>query len=439
MSFDDPVICIQDLSKRFEIYAHPYDQLKQFLYPRIRRRLGLEFKQYFQEFWALQDISFEIHRGESWGIVGMNGSGKSTLLQIIAGTLPPTLGNIDVQGKVVALLELGSGFNPNFTGRENVRLYSALLGISQTELDKKLEEIQNFADIGDHFDQPLATYSSGMQMRLAFAVATASYPEVLIIDEALAVGDAYFQQKCFHRIDDFQKQGGTLLFVSHDSNAVKQLCDNALLLDGGRMISCGTPKDVIDLYYGIISKISDKSGSEVSIDQMNNSCPDTSHYHKRASIVTTNHNAELLDFQIFNSDNKKIKHIVSESEIVVQYKIKHKKNFSHPAYGIIVRDRLGRSIYEISTYSMSKQVQPVEAQEVRVISFRLFFNLRAGHYSFSIGVANKGYGRSDFEEYSLLMHDVELIEVLENSLMDYYGGVFNMHAKVEVSSELGKS
>jgi lipopolysaccharide transport system ATP-binding protein len=202
MFSDDFAIRVESVSKCFELYDHPRDQLKQFVLPRLRRLVGLAERKYFKEFWALLDVSLEVRKGESCGIVGLNGSGKSTLLQIITGTLTPTLGQVSTRGRVAALLELGSGFNPEFTGRENVYMNGALLGFSRQQVTEKLDDIQAFADIGDHFNQRLATYSSGMQMRVAFAVATSFDPDILIIDEALAVGDAAFQRKCMRKISE---------------------------------------------------------------------------------------------------------------------------------------------------------------------------------------------------------------------------------------------
>ena len=429
MSFENLAIQVEGVSKRFEIFDHPRDQLKQFVLPRFRRLAGMRAKQYFREFWALQDVSFEILKGESCGIVGLNGSGKSTLLQIITGTLTPTTGKVSTNGRVAALLELGSGFNPEFSGRENVYMNGALLGFNRQQVASKLDEIQAFADIGTHFDQPLATYSSGMQMRVAFAVATSFEPEILIVDEALAVGDAYFQQKCFHRLEKFREGGGTMLFVSHDANTVKHLCSKALLLSSGRTVSFATPREVIDLYQGLIAQKSDMSGRDIAViqDRSENSAS-----WQKATTVTTNDDAELIDFKLLDSSSNLVNWVQSETQLSVQYLIKLHKNFDRPAFGLIVRDRIGRSLFETSTYAMRVPEIPLtDGTEVKV-QFELVFNLKAGQYSFSIGVANRGYGRSEFEEYSLLMHDVEQIQVVESPTASFYGGVFNMNPAVTV-------
>jgi lipopolysaccharide transport system ATP-binding protein len=428
MSSDEVAIRVENLSKRYELYDHPRDQLKQFVLPRIRRFACLPERKYFREFWALSDVSLEVRKGESCGIVGLNGSGKSTLLQIIAGTLTPTEGRVSTQGRIAALLELGSGFDPAFTGRENVYMNAALLGLSRQQVTERLDDIQAFADIGGHFDQPLATYSSGMQMRVAFAVATSFDPDILIIDEALAVGDAYFQQKCFHRLERFKEGGGTTLFVSHDANTVKHLCNSALLLNRGRAISHGAPREIIDLYQGLIAKKTDLSESEIVVDQ-NVSAQGS---WQKATTVTTNYDAELIDFKLLGANNQLVSHLESESPLTVQYVVKLNKDFDRPAFGLIVRDRIGRSIFETSTYAMRMAEMPLARGVQVMVRFRVDFNLRAGQYSFSIGVANRGYARSEFEEYSLLMHDVEQLQVTESPTAAFYGGIFDMKPIVSV-------
>ena len=440
MSYNDIAITVKDVSKRFEIYDHPRDQLKQFFFPRFRRMIRLEERQYFREFWALQDISLQVRKGESYGIVGLNGSGKSTLLQIITGTLPPTLGKVAIQGRIAALLELGSGFNPDFTGRENVYMNGALQGFSRNQIDSKFDAIQSFADIGDHFDQPLMTYSSGMQMRLAFAVATAFDPDILIIDEALAVGDAYFQQKCFHRIERFKEGGGTLLFVSHDANTIKHLCDKAVLISHGKVVSHGIPKTVIDLYQGLIAQKTDLGDRAIIVSQNQNTQPvespvllEANATWTKATTITTNQQAELTDFKLLDSTGQQVAHIESEADLTVQYRIRMNKDFDRPAFGLIVRDKTGRSLFETSTYAMRMEEKPVAMGKDVLVRFNFNFNLRAGQYSFSVGVANKGFSRSEFEEYSLLMHDVEQIQVFEAADTNFYGGIFNMRPTVSVN------
>lgn len=249
---DNVAIRVDNISKCYHIYDTPRDRLKQFILPRLQRVAALSQKQYFREFWALKDISFEVKKGEAVGIVGRNGSGKSTLLQIITGTLTPTVGNVRTNGRIAALLELGSGFNPDFTGRENVYLNGALLGFSREQIDNRFDAIASFADIGEHLEQPVKTYSSGMLVRLAFAVQVQVEPAILIVDEALAVGDALFQKRCFQRIEKLVSNGTTLLFVSHDQESVRTLTNRALLLNRGLTAACGLSSEVVLEYRKLL-------------------------------------------------------------------------------------------------------------------------------------------------------------------------------------------
>lgn len=245
-------IKVENLSKCYQIYDQPRDRLKQFVLPRMQQLIGRPPSQYYREFWALKDVSFDVKKGESVGIIGRNGSGKSTLLQIITGTLAPTSGSTTTNGRIAALLELGSGFNPEFTGRENVYLNGALLGFSTDQINEKFDAIAAFADIGEHLDQPVKTYSSGMLVRLAFAVQVQVEPEILIVDEALAVGDALFQKRCFQRIEKLVSDGTTLLFVSHDQESVRTLTNRALLLNKGRSIEWGPSSEVVLSYRKLL-------------------------------------------------------------------------------------------------------------------------------------------------------------------------------------------
>lgn len=248
----DIAIKVENLSKCYLIYDAPRDRLKQFIVPRLQRAAGFSPKQYYREFWALRDVSFEVKKGETVGIIGRNGSGKSTLLQIICGTLNPTAGSVTTNGRIAALLELGSGFNPEFTGRENVYMSCALLGLTKEEIDNRFDDIAAFADIGDFIGQPVKTYSSGMFVRLAFAVNVVSSPDILVVDEALAVGDMNFQAKCMTALTRFQENGGTLLFVSHDTGAIKSLCRQGVYLERGQVVCQGPAPDVADQYMRVM-------------------------------------------------------------------------------------------------------------------------------------------------------------------------------------------
>lgn len=250
----DIAIKIENLSKCYKIYDQPQDRLKQSLYSRLQRLTGKLPKQYFREFWALRDVSFEIKRGETVGIIGRNGSGKSTLLQMICGTVFPTAGFVQSHGRVAALLELGAGFNSEFTGRENVLLNAAILGFSREDMEERMAQVLDFSELGDFLDQPVKTYSSGMYARLAFSIAIHVDPEILIVDEALAVGDARFVAKCMRRINDIKNQGTSILFVSHDVGSVRTLCERAVWLDKGCMVAQGNVFPVTGRYMEFMFK-----------------------------------------------------------------------------------------------------------------------------------------------------------------------------------------
>lgn len=252
MSSNQIAIKVENLSKCYHIYNQPQDRLKQSIYPRIQRLAGRPLRTYFHEFWALRDVSFEVKKGETIGIIGRNGSGKSTLLQLICGTLTPTSGTVQTTGRIAALLELGSGFNPEFTGRENVYLNGSLLGLTQQEIDQHFDEIESFADIGEFIEQPVKTYSSGMVVRLAFAVQATIDPDILIVDEALAVGDEKFQRKCFARLEELKSKGTAILFVSHAGGQIVELCDSALLLEQGMRLRYAEPVNVVRAYQKLI-------------------------------------------------------------------------------------------------------------------------------------------------------------------------------------------
>src|SRR5258708_6550081 len=243
----EPAIRVHNLSKCYLIYDRPQDRLKQSIVPRLQRLIGKPPHTYYREFWALRDVSFEVRKGETVGIIGRNGAGKSTLLQILCGTLHPNSGSVTITGRIAALLELGSGFNPEFSGRDNVYLYASVLGLSRKEVDNRFDDIAAFADIGDFIEQPIKTYSTGMAVRLAFAVIAHLDPDILVIDEALAVGDAFFVQKCMRFLRRFMETG-TILFVSHDTGSVINLCQRAIWLHGGAIRALGPPKEIAEAY-----------------------------------------------------------------------------------------------------------------------------------------------------------------------------------------------
>jgi homopolymeric O-antigen transport system ATP-binding protein len=271
MSSSDAAIRVRGVSKHYLLFERPDQRLKQMVVPRLQRLAGLPPTQYYRDFAALSGVSFDVCRGETVGIAGRNGSGKSTLLQIICGTLRPNAGTVEVNGRIAALLELGAGFNPEFTGRENVYINGAILGLKRSEIDERFDAIARFADIGAFVDQPVKTYSSGMYVRLAFATAINVDPDILVVDEALSVGDEAFQRKCFARIEEIQERGGTILFVSHSAQSIVQLCSRALLIDGGELLLDADPKTVVSQYQRLVN-LSGEEGRTVrkQIRQLSN-------------------------------------------------------------------------------------------------------------------------------------------------------------------------
>nr|WP_034349019.1 ABC transporter ATP-binding protein [Noviherbaspirillum massiliense] len=266
----DFAIRVSNLSKRYQIYDTPRDRLKQFVAPRLQRLIGGTPKQYYREFWALKEVSFEIKRGQALGILGRNGAGKSTLLQILCGTLTPTSGTVEVNGRIAALLELGAGFNPEFTGRENVFMNASVLGLSQKEIEARFDDIVAFADIGNFLEQPVKTYSSGMFVRLAFAIAVHIEPDILVVDEALSVGDIAFRNKCILKIKELRERGTTLLFVSHDLSTLQMICDYVIWLNAGKVKAMGHPIHVCsEFYISMIGSESEQNNKSDIIKQQN--------------------------------------------------------------------------------------------------------------------------------------------------------------------------
>lgn len=288
MSSNDISIKVKDLGKSYNIYKHPQDRLKQSVIPRLQQLVGRSPHRYFREFWALRNVTFDVQKGETVGIIGRNGSGKSTLLQIICGTLSATTGTVMTQGRIAALLELGSGFNPQFTGRENVYLNGAILGLSKNEIDARFDDIAGFADIGEFIEQPVTMYSSGMVVRLAFAVQAMIDPDILVVDEALAVGDEKFQRKCFARIEELKFKGTSILFVSHSGPQIIELCDRALLLEKGEQIFVDQPLRVVRAYQKLIFAPASqqaallqeyKTGDGASLDKTMDELPPDQNYN----------------------------------------------------------------------------------------------------------------------------------------------------------------
>lgn len=410
MSSDEFSIHVEGLSKRYEIYSKPVDRLKQMILPRMRRWMRRSPRAYFNEFWALRDVNFSVRRGETVGIVGRNGSGKSTLLQIICGTLTPTLGAVDVRGRVAALLELGSGFNPEFTGRENVYLNATVLGLSRQEIDARFDAIAAFADIGEFIEQPVKTYSSGMYVRLAFAVMAHVDADILIIDEALAVGDAFFTQKCMRFLRAF-KENGTLLFVSHDSSAVTGLCDRALWLDHGREQASGPARQVVDAYLeafmaerqGGASRRADVAEKRLEIvgrarRDFRQPLMDRSLLRNDIKVLPFQPGspafgdlkARMVDVALLDEQGRQLASISGGEDVVLELTVCAEESLDSVIVGFYFKDRLGQLLFGDNTWMNTRDAPfTVAGGETFHACFHFQMpRLQAGDYVIAAGIAN---------------------------------------------------
>ncbi|TWI66077.1 lipopolysaccharide transport system ATP-binding protein [Desulfobotulus alkaliphilus] len=324
-----------------------------------------------EECWVLRHISFDIRPGEAIGIMGQNGAGKSTLLKMIAGTLQPTEGTVHVKGRTAAILELGMGFNPELTGRQNVLHSTGLMGYGHKQIMEAMPDIEAFAEIGEYFDQPVRTYSSGMQVRVAFAVATAFRPEILIVDEALSVGDTYFQHKSFERIRKFQKQGTTLLIVTHDPSSILALCTRTLLLENGTVIKDGPPEEVIDLYNAIIAE---KENSTVEVRRLDNGSTQTS---------SGTGEAKITEISLRNIHNEPIEYVTVGEDICLCIKAEIHQPVPELVLGYVIKDRLGQQIYGTNTFYLNQTQYDLRAGEKLEYRFRFPARLGLGSYSVS--------------------------------------------------------
>jgi len=361
------------------MYDHPGDRLKEMLTRGLWKR--------HREFWALQDISFEIEAGTTTGIIGPNGSGKSTLLQIITGTLEPTHGTVWHEGRIAALLELGAGFNPEFTGLENIFMNAALIGFSRSETESLIPEIERFAEIGPFIHQPVKTYSSGMYVRLAFSIAISASPRILIIDEALAVGDAVFQHRCTRRIREMQETGVTIFFVSHDPGAVRALCSRAILLNAGRIESDGKPADTLNHYQKLImAREQDYDQAAAAPDEAD---PDTFADREAAALhYTFRHgdgSAEVLRVELLDAAYRPVELVESGEPVCVRMLVRFRADVEDPVCGFLIRNRHGIHLYGTNTELQQVELGTVRRGEVVEVSFA--FDCRLAPDSYSIAVA----------------------------------------------------
>ena len=377
----EPVLRVEGVCKQFRIYDRAADRLKEMV------TLG-RWKTH-REFWALRDVSFDVEPGTTFGIVGPNGCGKSTLLQIIAGTLQPTLGSVSHTGRMSALLELGAGFNPEFTGVENVFMSTSLLGFSKSETTAVLPAIESFAEIGDFIHQPVKTYSTGMYVRLAFAAAISVKPQILLVDEALAVGDAVFQHRCMRRIRELQENGTTILLVSHDPNAIRALCSRALLLHNGRMEALDKPNEVLNRYQKLI--MARETAYEESLPKLDSEAPDAPEPQETLAPLSYTYrhgdgSAEITAVELLGPLHERVEFVETGAEVTVRVRVHFHQATEAPVCGFLIRNRHGIHIYGTNTDLQQEDIGATKPGENIEVSFAFNCWLAPGSYSLTFAV-----------------------------------------------------
>lgn len=423
----DGVIQVINVSKMYKLYDRHMDRLKE--------ALGLSRKKCYTEHYALNHINFEVNKGETVGIIGTNGSGKSTILKIITGVLNPTEGEIKVNGRISALLELGAGFNMEYTGIENIYLNGTMIGFSKEEIDAKLDDILAFADIGEFVNQPVKTYSSGMFVRLAFAVAINIEPEILIVDEALSVGDVFFQAKCYHKFEEFKEAGKTILFVSHDLSSVSKYCDRVVLLNKGEKLAEGTPKEMIDLYKKLLVNHMDEADTSETEAVEHEAAPqpieDTRLWKEALSVNPDtveygNGNASIVDFAILDANGNISGNIEKDTDFAVKMKVRFATDIQDPIFAFTIKDLRGTEITGTNSMFENKYVQPQHEGDERIITFKQKMSLQGGRYLLSLGCT--GYKDGEFQVYHRLYDVCEITVISEHNTVGFY----DMHSKVVI-------
>ncbi len=437
-------IQVKDLSKRYKLYDHNRD--------RVIDALGLSRKPHYREHMALDRINMTIHRGETVGIIGTNGSGKSTILKIITGVLNQTSGEVIVNGRISALLELGAGFNMEYNGIDNIYLNGTMIGFSEKEIEEKMDAILEFADIGEYVYQPVKTYSSGMFMRLAFAVAINIEPEILIVDEALSVGDVFFQAKCYHKFEEFKRMGKTVLFVSHDLSSVSKYCDRVILLNQGHKLGEGSPKDMIDIYKQVLvgqydpekaaAAASGQPGKAETKQAGNTgagdkeSIPTPDPLADKETEGTESRNPDTLEYGsqkatitgycITDDAGRESTTILKGRECTVHMKVRFHTDIKAPIFAFTIRNIYGVEISGTNTMFEKAFLEPVKAGEEKRISFTQRIDLQGGEYLISLGVT--GYEGQEFTVYHRLYDVMNLTVVSDKNTVGYY----DMNSRVTV-------
>lgn len=416
-------IKVQNVSKMYKLYDKPTDRFKE--------ALGLSKKQLYQEHYALRDVNFQINKGETVGIIGTNGAGKSTMLKIITGVLNPTMGDVEINGRISALLELGAGFNMEYTGIENIYLNGTMMGFSEEEIQSRLDDILSFADIGDFVHQPVKTYSSGMFVRLAFAVAINIDPEILIVDEALSVGDVFFQVKCYHKFEEFKKLGKTILFVSHDLGSISKYCDRVILLNKGVKKAEGASKAIIDLYKQLMTK----DENAVELDKPKEAVKSSRHSVQNAQNVQdgqwkqymTNNpqfldygekHAEIVDYAILDYRGEITSNIEKNTEFTIKMKVKFHKNLQEPIFAFTIKDLQGTEVTGTNTMYEDIAVGAVKDGEERIVEFKQNMNLQGRDYMLSLGCV--GFFDNKFVVYHRLYDVCDIHVISDKNTVGFY-------------------
>ena len=417
------VIQVKNLTKMYKLYDKPSDRLKE--------ALGLTRKKLYKEHYALRDVNFDIQEGECVGIIGTNGSGKSTILKIITGVLTPTEGEVKVDGRISALLELGAGFNMEYSGLENVYLNGTMIGFSKEEIDARLDDILEFADIGDFIHQPVKTYSSGMFVRLAFAVAINIDPEILVVDEALSVGDVFFQAKCYHKFEEFKKQGKTILFVSHDLSSVSKYCDRVILLNKGVKLDEGSPKQMVDLYKQLLvgqdpvkQQEADKE-KKVAVQSEG-----TGNFQANPNMLEYgNRMAEIIHFEVLDDRGMLSNTIEKGTEFKIRMKVHFNEDIQEPIMAYTFKNIKGTEITGTNTMFEKAQVARSGAGDECTVTFTQNMDLQGGEYLLSFGCT--GYKDGDFTVFHRLYDACNITVVSSKNTVGFY----DMNSRIEIQCE----
>ena len=415
---------VRDVRKIYKLYDKPSDRMKE--------AFGLGKKKNHKLHYALNGVSMNIHQGETVGIIGTNGSGKSTLLKIITGVLNPTEGNVQVNGRISALLELGAGFNMEYNGIENVYLNGTMMGFSEKEIDEKLPDILEFADIGDYVNQPCKTYSSGMFVRLAFAVAINIEPEILIVDEALSVGDVFFQAKCYHKFEEFKKMGKTIVFVSHDLSSISKYCDRVFLLNKGVLLGEGSPKEMIDAYKRVLVgqyEVRDKEEHQNLLydeELMAAGSGRNSQGQNPNALEYGDNKAQIEEFYLTDENNVRTTAIIKGTECTVHMRVRILEHIPAPIFAFSLKNPIGTEITGTNTMIEKAFLESAEPGQVKDVTFTQKMNLQGGEYLLSLGVT--GYNKDAFEVYHRLYDVMNITVVSDKNTVGYY----DMESRVKV-------